>query len=85
MKQKAQENSLPVNKALEITMRDVQDALEEIASMQAFCSVPNTLEILSIEPPMQATAAKADVVSLHGNRCTNVVDYLIQREQRLAS
>ena len=42
--------------ALEMTMRDVMDNLEDLGSQQAYASIPGCFEILSIEPPEQPSA-----------------------------
>ena len=42
--------------ALEMTMRDVMDNLEDLGSQYAYTSAPGCFEILSIEPPEQAAA-----------------------------
>jgi hypothetical protein len=42
--------------ALEMTMRDVMDNLEDLGSQYAYASVPGCFEILSIEPPEQPPA-----------------------------
>lgn len=55
------------HKALEMTMRDVLDCLEEAANYTAMISVPEGLEILSIESPSHlspATGYKASVTKL---------------------
>jgi hypothetical protein len=72
-------------KALEMTMRDVMDGLYDSACTFAYRSTPDTLEILSIEPPkgdpfaMPTTRAKVHRIPVH--RTTNVVDYLMAREE----
>lgn len=45
--------------ALELTMRDVLDGLEELASMDAYWFEPGCLEILGIERPAATTPAAA--------------------------
>lgn len=55
------------HKALEMTMRDVIDCLEEAANYTAMTSMPGGLEILSIEAPSQsplASGKKARVTKL---------------------
>ena len=74
--------SSPGTKALEITMRDVLGGLEEAATYLAYQSVPDTLEILSIAPPLDTSRQKAEVITMPAPRCQDVVEYLIQREQR---
>ena len=73
-------------KCLEVTMRDVLDGLEDAASYMNYHSVPETVEILSIEPPGRAIPPFQDVIHLNqintvdSKQSTNIVDYLIQRE-----
>ncbi|MFO7603232.1 MAG: hypothetical protein R6X06_05385 [Gammaproteobacteria bacterium] len=77
----------PVNgtKALEMNMRDVMDGLYDSACYFAFRSTPDTLEILSIEPPKGDPVAlprkKARVHHMPINRTANVVDFLMAREE----
>ena len=72
-------------KALEMSMRDVMDGLYDSACYFAFRSTPDTLEILSIEPPKGDPFAmptkRAKVHRLPVNRTSNVVDYLMTREE----
>lgn len=44
--------------ALELTMRDVLEGLEELANLDACWFDPGCVEILAIEPPATETAAK---------------------------
>jgi len=67
-------------KALEITMRDVLDGLEDAASYINYQSVPDTIEILSIEPPGRLNQQNSQVIKLEVTRSQNIVDYLLQRE-----
>jgi len=75
-------------KRLEVTMRDVMDGMEDAASYMNYLSVPETVEILSIEPPGRPIQpapelvqfTKADVSESIQN--DNIVEYLIQREIR---
>jgi len=75
-------------KRLEITMRDVMDGLEDAASFMNYLSVPETVEILSIEPPGRAIQAHREVIQFKKvdytelNENSNIVDYLIERELR---
>jgi hypothetical protein len=75
-------------KRLEVTMRDVMDSLEDAASYMNYQSVPETVEILSIEPPGRAIQPHQDVIqfnkvdSTDSNESSNIVDYLIERELR---
>ncbi|MGD8525382.1 MAG: hypothetical protein PVJ63_03980 [Thioalkalispiraceae bacterium] len=55
------------HKALEMTMRDVLDSLEDAASYMALHSTPEGLEILSIEAPGRdpyAQKQRAQVIPL---------------------
>lgn len=67
-------------------MIDVMDSLEDSASYFAYQSVPNTLEILSIEPqkhdPIKKRMNRAKVHHVPLRRSTDVVNYLIERELR---
>lgn len=73
-------------KRLEVTMRDVLDGLEDAASYMNYHSVPEIVEILSIEPPGRETPPKNEVIPLNKinsidfQQDTNIVDYLIERE-----
>lgn len=76
-------------KRLEVTMRDVMDGLEDAASYMNYLSVPETVEILSIEPPGRTTQPIQDVIQFNKvnnstdvDECSNIVDYLIERELR---
>ena len=75
------------SKALELVMRDVMVGLTDSASYFAFRSTPDTLEILSIEPPkgdpFQSTITCAKVTPLRRARSTDIVDFLVRRETRL--
>lgn len=66
-------------------MRDVMDGLYDSACYFAFRSTPDTLEILSIEPPKGDPFAmpykKAKVHRIPVNRTANVVDFLMAREE----
>lgn len=69
-------------------MRDVMDGLTDAASYFAFRSTPDTLEILSIEPPgkgdpFQNDRASAKVTPLRRAPSHDIVDFLIRRETRL--
>ncbi|MDZ7802785.1 hypothetical protein [Thiohalophilus sp.] len=73
------------SKALEITMRDVLDALEESASYFGYQPGLDNMEILSIEAPgpdpYQQRSTPATVHPLSGpERSADIVDYLIRRE-----
>jgi len=75
-------------KRLEITMRDVMDGMEDAASYMNYLSVPETVEILSIEPPGRPLQPTPEVVQFtktdvtEPNQNANIVEYLIQREIR---
>ena len=82
-------HKIPVkgDKALEMTMQNVLDSLEDSASYFGFQSTPDTLEILSIErpkgDPLANHQALATVHHVYSNkRSENVVDFLITREQQ---
>ena len=51
------------NQALEMTMRDVLDGMEELSTMVGFATAAGCMEILSVEPP-----PRAPVVSLYNRR-----------------
>lgn len=73
-------------KRLEVTMLDVLDGLEDAASYMNYHSVPEVVEILSIEPPGREVQSINKVIPLNNinsveiQRDTNIVEYLIQRE-----
>ena len=68
-------------------MRDVMEGLMDSASYFAFRSTPDTLEILSIEPPkgdpIQSDRSLAKVTPLQRARSHDIVDFLVRRETRL--
>lgn len=74
-------------KRLEITMRDVMDGLEDAAGYMNYQSVPNVVEILSIEPPGRPIQKTSQVIQLtkasssEAEQESDIVDYLIQKEQ----
>lgn len=74
------------DKALEMTMQDVMEGLEDSASYFAFRSTPDTLEVLSIEPPKGDPVAEraplATVYAVPRRRSVDIVDYLIARENQ---
>jgi len=76
------------HRALEMTMRDTLGGLEELATYFAYRSTPDTLEILSIDPPGDDPHAptgerrRAPVVAGPGQRSDDIVAYLIARESR---
>jgi len=75
-------------KRLEVVMRDVLDGLEDAASYMNYHSVPEVIEILSIEPPGRETNSNKEVLQFNNLSPTesidnsNIVEYLIQRELR---
>lgn len=68
-------------------MRDVMESLVDAASYFAYRSTPDTLEILSIEPPkgdpFMNGQAPASITPLHRGRSHDIVDFLVRRETRL--
>ena len=78
-------------KRLEVAMRDVLDGLEDAATYMNYQSVPDIVEILSIEPPGQETQPRNSVISLinknsaDSSKSENVVDYLIKRELKISA
>ena len=72
-------------KLLEITMRDVLDSLEDAASYAAYLSVPDTLEILSIEPPGRPIHPQTTPIQLRTDKTTDIVEYLVTRELRMTA
>lgn len=54
---------VPGGKALEMTMRDVLDGLEDFATLAAYEASGGVFEILSIEPPNAPTAERATLPS----------------------
>lgn len=59
--------------ALEITMRDVLDGMEELASLDAYWFESGCLEILSIERP--APAAPKPIPLLHPGVSANILTF----------
>lgn len=78
-------------KRLEVAMRDVLDGLEDAATYMNYQSVPDIVEILSIEPPGQEIQPRNSVVPLinknssDSSKSENIVDYLIKREQKISA
>ena len=69
-------------------MRDVRDGLMEAACSVAYGSEHelSCLTILSIESPQTAAAGpRAPVLAMNASRSSNVLSFLLRREQRLAS
>ena len=72
-------------KRLEITMRDVLDGLEDAAIFMNYHSSPDTVEILSIEPPGRPDLEKSKIIPINcpsngSDNSGSIVEYLIQRE-----
>lgn len=80
-------HKIPVKgcKALEMTMQNVMEGLEDSASYFAFQSTPETLEILSIERPKGDPFANREAMAtvhhvLSNQRSEDIVEFLITRE-----
>lgn len=75
-------------KLLELTMQDVLGGLEDAATYMNYQSVPDCIEVLSIEPAAQPNPTRSEVIQLNEHlvssnkiqRSTDIVDYLLQRE-----
>lgn len=71
-------------KALELTMCDVLEGVEEAALYVGFEGKPNVMEILSIEIPRKTRPSRTSHAKVAGinsrGRPIDVSDYLIQRE-----
>ncbi len=78
-------NRAPVQggKSLEIVMRDTMEGLTDSAAYFAYRSHPDTLEILSIEPPKAVNFRKKRATIVHVKPPQDITDYLIQRELQL--
>jgi len=78
-------NRAPIEggKALEIAMRDTMEGLADSAAYFAYRSTPETLQILSIEPPKTLNFEKKPANVTHVKPRQDITDYLIQRELRL--
>lgn len=78
-------------KRLEVAMRDVLDGLEDAATYMNYQSVPDIVEILSIEPPGREIQPRNSVVPLinknsaDSSKSENIVDYLIKRELKISA
>jgi len=76
------------DKLLEITMIDVLDGLDDAATYVAYQSTPNTLNILSIEPPATSNAnfaqtsykGQTQVKSWKHKTSTNILNFLTKRD-----
>lgn len=83
------QRKIPVNggKSLEMAMRDVLDGLTDSACYFAYRSTPDTLEILSIEPPKPTNWEQptAEVIQVRDfqHRSRDIVEFLIRRETAL--
>lgn len=78
-------NRAPVHgeKSLEIAMRDTMEGLADSATYFAYHSNPDTLEILSIEPPKTLNFEKKPAKVIQVKPSQDFTDYLIQREMQL--
>lgn len=78
-------------KRLEVAMRDVLDGLEDAASYMSYRSMPDTVEILSIEPPGRPRPAlvKQKItpinLAINHNIDADIVNYLMQRELKISA
>lgn len=76
------------DKRLELIMRDALDGLEDLATYMNYQSMPETVEILSIEPVDRPIPDKGIIIHLnqHVNiennieRSSNIIEYLTLRE-----
>ena len=87
MKKKYHKIPVKGGKALEMTMQNVLEGLEDSASYFAFQSTPDTLEILSIERPKGDPVANRQALAtvhhvLCHQRSDNVVEFLMTREKQ---
>lgn len=81
------------SKALEMTMRDVLDSMEDIANCAQYSTGVESFEILSIEmpetcsnsPAAQITNIQSVKKSAPLRRSKDVVSFLFEREERLNS
>jgi len=78
-------NRAPVQggKSLEMVMRDTLEGLNDSAAYFAYRSNPDTLEILSIEPPKTVNFGKKPANVIHVRPPQDIAEYLIQRELQL--
>ena len=82
------------SKALEMTMRDVLDSLEEISNATQYQCASESIQILSIEMPQTAISAELSrqtrqITNIHSvtsppklHRSKDIVSYLLEREER---
>lgn len=87
MKKKYHKIPVKGGKALEMTMQNVLEGLEDSASYFAFQSTPDTLEILSIERPKgDPVANRQPLATVHhvlsNRRSEDIVEFLITREKQ---
>ncbi len=78
----------PESRVLEFTMRDVLDGLMEATVQLLHDPTGNLSEliILSVEPPeSRRTGTRAAVRRLPRRRSSDILSYLLHREQQLAS
>ncbi len=81
------------SKALEMTMRDVLDSMEDIANCAQYSTGVESFEILSIEMPETCPNSPAtQITNIHPvnnsaplHRSKDVVSFLLEREERLQS
>ena len=83
------QRKIPVQggKSLEMAMRDVLDGLADSACYFAYRSTPDTLQILSIEPPKPVTPEQptAEIITVkdYQRRSRDIVEFLMRRETEL--
>ncbi len=87
MKKKYHKIPVKGDKALEMTMQNVLEGLEDSASYFAFQSTPDTLEILSIERPKgDPVANRQPLATVHhvlsNQRSDDIVEFLMTREKQ---
>lgn len=82
-------HKIPVNggKALEMTMQNVLEGIEDSASYFAYQSTPDTLEILSIERPKgDPVSNRPPLATVHhvlsNQRSDDIVEFLMTREKQ---
>ena len=66
-------------KGLEITMRDVMDGLEDASCYMNYHSIPDIIEILSIEPAGRPESMQSKVIPIKRS-ASDIVEYITQRE-----
>jgi len=72
------------DKALELKMAETLSGLADFATAFGYRSVPNTVEILSVEAPRapRERLERAPVYRVPLRRSNDVVSFLIERESR---